>query len=79
VARLNRKTRKPCSKVRGGGDDLISPFPEKPKGMHWETFLRLEHKDFEADREKMRTISGDISRLQAEGHLLRRTGEDKRD
>jgi hypothetical protein len=25
----------------GGSASLIDPFPEKPKGMHWRTFLRL--------------------------------------
>jgi hypothetical protein len=77
VARLNRKMRKLRSKVGGSSDDLISPFPEKPKGMHWETFLRLEQKDFEANREKMRIISEQISRLETEVHLLRRTGEEE--
>ena len=34
--------------------------------MHWETFLRLEQKDFEADMEKMRIMSSEISALEAE-------------
>jgi hypothetical protein len=42
MARRNRKMRKLRTKVGGDGDNVISPFPEKPKGMHWETFLRLE-------------------------------------
>lgn len=33
--------------------------------MHWEPFLRLE-KDFEANREKIRILSGQISALEAE-------------
>jgi hypothetical protein len=37
-----------------------SPFPEKPKGMHWET-LRLEQKNLEADREKLRILYKQIS------------------
>ena len=79
VDRLNRKMRKLRTKVRGGDDDLISPFPDKPKGMHWETFLRLEQKDFEADWDKMRIISKQITCLEAEEYLLRRTGEDEGD
>jgi hypothetical protein len=79
VARLNRKMRKLRPKVGGDGDDVISPFPDKPKGMHWETFLRLEQKDFEADRDKMRIISKQITCLEAEEYLLRRTGEDEGD
>ena len=58
--------RKLRTKVGGESDDVISPFPEKPKGMHWETFLRLEQKDFEAHTEKMRILSGQISALEAE-------------
>ena len=34
--------------------------------MHWETFLRLEPKDFEANSEKMCILSGQISALEAE-------------
>ena len=64
--RLNRKMSKLRTKVGGDSDDVISPFPEKPKGMHWETFLRLEQKDFEANREKMRILSGQISAPEAE-------------
>ena len=66
VDRLNRKMRKLRTKVGGNGEDLISPFPDKPKGMHWDTFDRLELKDFEADREKMRILSWQISTLESE-------------
>jgi hypothetical protein len=34
--RLNRKMRKLRTKIGGDNDDVISPFPEEPKGMHWE-------------------------------------------
>jgi hypothetical protein len=37
--RLNRKVRKLRTKIGGDSDDVISPFPEEPKGMHWETFV----------------------------------------
>ena len=66
VDRLNRKMRKLRAKVGGDSDDVISPFPEKPKGMHWDTFDRLELMDFEADREKMRILSKEISALEVE-------------
>jgi hypothetical protein len=42
MARLNRKMRRLHTKVESDGNDVISPFPKKPKGMHWETVLRLE-------------------------------------
>jgi hypothetical protein len=38
MARLNRKMTKPRNEVGDSSDDFISPSPEKPKGMHWETF-----------------------------------------
>ena len=66
VDRLNRKMRKLRAKVGGSYDDLISPFPEKPKGMHWDTFDRLEWKDFKANREKLRILSAQTSALEAE-------------
>jgi hypothetical protein len=70
VARLNRKMRKLRAKAGGSGDDLISRFPDKPKGMHWETFLRLEQKVFEANREKLHIMSREISCLEAEIGVL---------
>jgi hypothetical protein len=35
--------------------------PEKPKGIHRDTFDRLELKDLEAHREKMLLLSSEIS------------------
>jgi hypothetical protein len=34
--------------------------------MHWDTFDRLELRDFEANRKKIRILSAEISRLEAE-------------
>ena len=34
--------------------------------MHWETFDRLEWKDFKANREKLRILSAQTSALEAE-------------
>jgi hypothetical protein len=53
-----------------GCEDLISPFPKKPKGMHCETFPHLEQKDFEASREKMLIMSAEISRLEVQFGVL---------
>jgi hypothetical protein len=25
----------------GGSNDPLEPFPQKPRGMHWRTYLRL--------------------------------------
>ncbi len=27
---------------RGGSPCIVDPFPEKPKGMHWRTYQRLQ-------------------------------------
>ncbi|MEE4208566.1 MAG: hypothetical protein V2I43_04780 [Parvularcula sp.] len=47
----------PCGKVNaaqavrqrmGGSQCLDSPFPPKPKGMHWKTYERLRQRDWDA-------------------------------
>ena len=47
-------------------DDVISPFLNKPKGMHSDTFYRLELRDFQANIEKKRIFFEQISALEAE-------------
>jgi hypothetical protein len=32
----------------GGGGNLLSPFPGKPKGMHWKTYQRLKREAIDA-------------------------------
>ena len=44
--RLMRETRK-IRKRLGGGNNLLEPFPLKPKHMHWDTYYRLRN---EAER-----------------------------
>jgi hypothetical protein len=34
----------------GGSGSLMELFPEKPKGMHWRTYWRLEHEAYAAER-----------------------------
>jgi len=41
--RLMRKARKIRKKI-GGGVNLLDPFPDKPKNMHWETYWRLRER-----------------------------------
>jgi hypothetical protein len=38
--------------ILGGSANMMKPFPEKPKGMHWKTYERLwwEHREAEMDQ-----------------------------
>lgn len=47
----NRASRR-ANKIRiklGGQEGLLTPFPAKPKGMHWRTYLRLWRKSHGAE------------------------------
>jgi hypothetical protein len=37
----------------GGSTNMTKPFPEKPKGMHWQTYERLWWEHHEADMEQL--------------------------
>jgi hypothetical protein len=37
----------------GGSANMMKPFPEKPKGMHWETYERLWWEHHEADMQQL--------------------------
>jgi hypothetical protein len=37
----------------GGSANMMEPFPEKPKGMHWSTYERLRWEHHEADMEQL--------------------------
>lgn len=51
----------------GGTANMLKPFPQKPKGMHWRTYVRLQA---EHDRAGQRSTMGMAIRL---GMLTRRT------
>jgi hypothetical protein len=37
----------------GGSANMMQPFPEKPKGMHWRTYERLWWEHHEAEMEQL--------------------------
>ncbi len=37
----------------GGSANMMEPFPEKPKGMHWSTYERLWWEHHEAEMEQL--------------------------
>ncbi len=42
----------------GGSPDLGYPFPLKPKGMHWKTYLRLRHQSEDAEIRSWIMVAG---------------------
>ena len=50
--RLRRRSRKIRTRM-GGGDNLMEPFPFKPKNMHWHTYWRLR---MEAEQASTRSL-----------------------
>jgi len=46
----------------GGSTSLTSPFPEKPKGMHWETYRKLQ----------LQSMRSEVSYLQSVDRLFNR-------
>ena len=48
----------------GGSANMMEPFPEKPKGMHHETYMRLFGKHHEAEMEQLIGIREWLDKLQ---------------
>jgi hypothetical protein len=46
-----------------GSANLTEPFPEKPKGMHHETYWRLFEEYLKADEEYTKVMTADLERL----------------
>lgn len=47
------RAREKAQKIRqrlGGSASLMEPFPDKPKGMHWQTYHRLLQADLDAEQ-----------------------------
>ena len=48
----------------GGSANMMKPFPEKPKGMHWRTYERLWWEHDEADMEQLAGLREWLDRLE---------------
>jgi hypothetical protein len=48
----------------GGSANMVEPFPEKPKGMHWRTYERLLWKHHEAEMEQLIGMRGWLDKLE---------------
>lgn len=62
------RARRRCRKIRlrlGGTWDFVSPFPWKPKGMHWRTYFRLREKAQAAELQSLRDIGLWVDRMEA--------------
>jgi hypothetical protein len=50
----------------GGSANMIQPFPEKPKGMHWSTYERLFWEHREAEMEQLVGMRESLHKLERE-------------
>jgi hypothetical protein len=50
----------------GGSANMTEPFPEKPKGMHWETYDRLWWEHHEAEMEQLASLREWLDKLESE-------------
>jgi hypothetical protein len=48
----------------GGSANMMVPFPEKPKGMHHETYWRLREEHDEAEMEQLEGMREWLDRLE---------------
>ncbi len=60
--RLARKAQKIRDKV-GGSDGLVGPFPPKPPGMWWRTYLRLREQEAEVECRRIAMFLPMLARL----------------
>lgn len=50
---------------RLGGQHIIDPFPDRPRHMHWETYLRLWQRAERAELEALAHMGAGIDKMQA--------------
>jgi hypothetical protein len=51
----------------GGSANMMAPFPERPKGMHHETYRRLREEHDEAEMEQLAGMKAWIDRMEKAG------------
>ena len=62
------RTLRKAQKLRerlGGSGNMMHAFPAKPKGMHWQTYWRLEEQGREADLASWQALLVDLEKLEA--------------
>ena len=65
VRRALRRAQK-IRKRLGGGANMMEPFPEKPKGMHHDTYMRMFWEHHEAEMEHLARMREWIDKLEKE-------------
>jgi hypothetical protein len=48
----------------GGSANMMEPFPEKPKGMHWKTYERLWWEHHEAEMEQLASMKAWLEKVE---------------
>jgi hypothetical protein len=64
--RVGDRARRRSQKIRirlGGSPNMMLPFPDKPKGMHWSTYARLHAQAMALDMRSLRAVEGFLARV----------------
>jgi hypothetical protein len=64
--RAGDRARHQSQKIRvrlGGSPNMLLPFPNKPKGLHWSTYARLHARAIALDMRSLRSVEGFLARM----------------